>query len=246
MTFDDCLALIDSRSAALREAAAAATSFEAQVPSCPDWTLADLVEHLGGVQRFWAVVVSSADDSGPPPGDKTDFPSPTGDLVAWSAESTRLLLDALRAAGPESPAWAWWGASGAPLTASAVARHQVQEAAVHARDAQETVGSASPLPSDVAVDGVAEFLSVPLASLGPWPGEPLRVAFAASDGPTHVIDLSESGVSFDPPSPGPADLTVHGSASELVLGLYNRIPLSSLRIEGDAALIRELRSWADQ
>jgi uncharacterized protein (TIGR03083 family) len=246
MTFDDYLALISDRSAALRFAVAAAPSLELVVPGCPDWTLADLVEHLGGVQRFWAVVVTSADDSGPPPGDKTDFPSPTGDLVAWSAESTQLLLDALRAAGPESPAWAWWGASGAPLTASAVARHQVQEAAVHARDAQETAGSASPLPSEVAVDGVAEFLSVPLASLGPWPGKPVRVAFAASDGPAHVADLSASGVSFDPSSPGAADLTVHGSASELVLGLYNRVPLQSLRVEGDASLIAELRSWADR
>jgi uncharacterized protein (TIGR03083 family) len=246
MTFDDYLALISDRSAALRFAVAAAPSLELVVPGCPDWTLADLVEHLGGVQRFWAVVVTSADDSGPPPGDKTDFPSPTGDLVAWSAESTQLLLDALRAAGPESPAWAWWGASGAPLTASAVARHQVQEAAVHARDAQETAGSASPLPSEVAVDGVAEFLSVPLASLGPWPGKPVRVAFAASDGPAHVVDLSASGVSFDPSSPGAADLTVHGSASELVLGLYNRVPLQSLRVEGDASLIAELRSWADR
>ena len=216
------------------------------MPGCPDWTLADLVEHLGGVQRFWAVVVSEADASGPPPREKTDFPSPSGDLIAWSAASTELLLDALRSAGPSSPAWAWWGASGAPLNASAVARHQVQEAAVHARDAEETIGKPLPLPASVAVDGVAEFLSVPLASLGPWPGRPVRIAFAASDGPTHVVDLSSSGVAFDPPSAGSPALTVHGTAGELVLGLYNRIPLDSLQLEGDASLLGRLRSWADR
>jgi uncharacterized protein (TIGR03083 family) len=246
MTFDDYLSQISDRSAALRSAVAAAPSLELAVPGCPEWTLADLTEHLGGVQMFWAVAVSSADASGPPPPDKTDFESPAGDLVAWSASCTGQLLDALSAAGPSSPSWAWWGASGAPLTASAVARHQVQEAAVHARDAQETVGAASPLPSPVAVDGLAEFLSVPLASLGPWPGKPVRVAFAASDGPTHVADLSASGVALDSGSEGPADLTVRGSASELVLGLYNRVPLSGLRVEGDAALLGELRSWADR
>src|SRR4051812_46391030 len=124
--FDTFHTLIDERSAALRTAVAAAPDPTARVPGCPDLTLADLVEHVGGVQRFWAVVVEQADDSGPPPRERVDFPSPIGDLLEWSAESTRLLLDALRAAGPESPSWAWWAASGAPMTALAVARHQVQ------------------------------------------------------------------------------------------------------------------------
>jgi len=244
MTFDDYLALIEDRSAALRSAVAAAPSLQARVPGCPDWTLADLVEHVGGVQMFWAVVVAEADASSRPPEEKTDFESPTGDLVAWSASATRQLLDALRAAGPSSPAWAWWGASGAPLNAGAVARHQVQEAAVHARDAEETIGRPAPLPAAVAVDGVAEFLSVPLASAGPWPGAPVRIAFAASDGRTHLVDLSSEGVSVDPPVAGSPALTVHGTAGELVLGLYDRIPLDSLRLDGDASLLAELRSWA--
>jgi uncharacterized protein (TIGR03083 family) len=195
---------------------------------------------------FWAVVVSAADASGPPPREKTDFASPAGDLVAWSASATGQLLDALRSAGPSSPAWAWWGASGAPLNTSAIARHQVQEVAVHARDAEETIGRAGPLPTAVAVDGVAEFLSVPLASLGPWPGKPVRVAFAASDGPAHAVDLSPSGVTLDPPSPGTPAVTVHGTANELVLGLYNRVPLEGLRSEGDVSLLAELKNWADR
>ena len=244
MTFDDSLSLIDERSAALRSAVAAAPDLSVKVPGCPDWTLADLVEHVGGVQRFWAVVVSSADDSGPPPREKVDFPSPAGDLLEWSASSTQLLLSALRQAGPSSPSWAWWAASGAPLTAAAVARHQVQEAAVHAYDAEEAAGMASPLPAAVAVDGVAEFLSVPLASMGPWPGRPARIAFAATDGPTYVIDLSPAGVSFNPAASGEPLATLHGSASELVLGLYNRIPLDGLRVEGDSGVVGELKSWA--
>jgi uncharacterized protein (TIGR03083 family) len=245
MNFDESLSLIDSRSAALRSAVAAAPELAAKVPGCPDWALADLVEHLGGVQRFWAVVVSSADDSGPPPREEAGFESPTGDLVAWSAESTRVLLEALRAAGPASPSWAWWVASGAPLTAEAVARHQVQEAAVHAYDAQETIGKPESLPGAVAVDGVAEFLSVPLASMGAWPHRPARIAFAAIDGPTYVIDLSPSGVSLDPAASGAPLATVHGSASELVLGLYNRIPLDGLHVEGDSAVLGELKGWVN-
>jgi len=48
-------------------------------------------------------------------------------------------------------------ASSAPSTSGAVAWHQVQEAAVHARDAQEAAGHAGPLPAVVAADGVQEF-----------------------------------------------------------------------------------------
>lgn len=112
---------------------------------------------------------------------------------------------------------------------------------MHARDAQEAIGQAAPLPAAVAVDGVSEFLSVPLASVGPWPGAPVTIAFAASDGPTRVISLSSSGVS---PSDGVPALTVHGTASEIVLGLYNCIPLGDLRLEGDASLVPSLMSWA--
>ena len=57
LSFDDMLALIDDRSAALREAAAQA-GLAAQVPGCPDWTVSDLVAHLGEVQLFWAAVVT--------------------------------------------------------------------------------------------------------------------------------------------------------------------------------------------
>jgi uncharacterized protein (TIGR03083 family) len=245
LPYADLLTLIDERSAAFRDAVAAAPDPTARVPGCPDWALADLVEHVGGVQRFWAVVVSAADDTGPPPPEQTDFESPTGDLVAWSAESTRLLLDALRAADPQAPSWAWWAASGTPLTAVAVARHQVQEAAVHTYDAQETIGRPGPLPAAVAVDGVAEFLSVGLASQGPWPDRPVRIAFTATDGPTYVVDLSPSGVSVDPAPAGSPLVTVHAAASDLVLALYNRIPLTALPAEGDPAPLTELRAWID-
>ena len=239
------LSLIEERSAALRDAVAAAPELAARVPGCPEWTLHDLVAHLGAVHRFWAVVVARGDEAGPPPPEQLGDREPRGDLSTWSADSTDLLLTALRAAEPESPCWTWWAESGAPMTAGAVARHQVQEAAVHAFDAQETIGKPEPLPAAVAVDGVAEFLSVGLASQGPWPHRPARLAFAAVDGPTHLVDLSPSGVTLDPAASGEPLVTVHAPASDLVLAFYGRIPFSDLRVEGDASVLAELRAWSD-
>jgi uncharacterized protein (TIGR03083 family) len=243
--FDQLLTLVDERSAALRDAVAAAADLDGRVPGCPDWTLRDLVAHLGGVQRFWALTVSLADPSGPPTPEQRGDLAPQGDLLDWSAESTALLLAALRAAGPDAPAWAWWGASPAPLTAGAIARHQVQEAAVHARDAQETIGKAEPLPAAVAVDGVAEFITVGLGSTGAWPHRPARIVFTATEGPAWTLDLSPEGARLNPAAGGEPVAGVHGSASDLVLALYGRVPFDTLRVDGDSSVLAELRGWAD-
>jgi uncharacterized protein (TIGR03083 family) len=241
--YAELLTLVDDRSAALRAAVTAAPDRAARVPGCPDWTLDDLVRHLGAVQRFWAAALTAADASGPPTPEQIGDQEPHGDLPAWSAESTRLLLDAFRAADPASPCWAWWTSSGASLTAAAVARHQVQEAAVHAFDAQQTIGRPEPLPAAIAVDGVAEFLSVPLASLGPWPHRPARVSFTAVEGPAWTVDLSPSGTRLNPPASGEPVSTMHAPASDLVLALYRRIPLNDVRLDGDREVIEQLRDW---
>jgi uncharacterized protein (TIGR03083 family) len=242
--YADLLSLIDDRSAALRQAAAVAPDVTQRVPGCPDWSLADLVAHVGAVQRFWAAAVRAADPVGPPSPDARGDQTPRGDLIEWSAESSGQLLAALRGAGPDSPCWAWWAASGAPLTAGAIARHQVQEAAVHAFDAQEAAGKAEPLPGAVAVDGVAEFLTVCLGSLGAWPHRPARLVFSATDGPSWTVDLSPSGSRLDPPASGDPVSTVHATASDLVLALYGRIPFDNLRIDGDRSVLTELRTWS--
>ncbi|GAA0569900.1 maleylpyruvate isomerase family mycothiol-dependent enzyme [Paractinoplanes ferrugineus] len=241
--FEQLLGQIEDRSEVLREAAAAAPDFGVRVPGCPDWTLQDLVAHISGVQRFWAVTTRLADPSAPPGEEQRGGFEPQGDLLEWFGESTRLLIDALRVAGPDSPAWAWWGASGAPMTAGAIARHQVQEAAVHAYDAQESVGKPQPLPAAIAVDGVAEFIEVGLGASGPWPNRPARITFAATEGPSWILDLSPSGARLDPPASGEPLATVHSSASELVLALYGRIPFDDLRVDGDRAVLAELLEW---
>jgi uncharacterized protein (TIGR03083 family) len=243
--FPALLSLVDDRSTALREAVAAAPDLAARVPGCSDWTLHDLVAHLGAVQRFWAVVVAAADTGGPPSPEAIGDRTPHGDLLDWSAESTRLLLAALREAGPDTPCWTWWGASEGPMTVGAVARHQVQEAAVHAYDAQETIAEPQPLPAAVAVDSVAEFLVVSLGVQGAWPHRPARLVFAATEGPAWTVDLTPAGARLAPAASGEPVATIHGTASDLVLALYGRIPLTDVRIDGDAEVVRQLITWTN-
>ncbi|BCJ45561.1 hypothetical protein GCM10010168_89790 [Actinoplanes ianthinogenes] len=238
--FSELVTLVEERSAALR-AAAADADLTVPVPGCPDWSLRDLIAHLGEVQRFWALVVTEADPSGPPSRERHGSTFPHSDLLGWFAESTRMLGAALRAAGPDAPCWAWWPATAAPHTAGAVARHQAQEAAVHTYDVGESLGKPEPLPAAVAVDGVSEFLTVGLGSLGPWPHRPARVHYQAIEGPSWTVDLSPAGATADPAASGEPVTRVHGTASDLVLLLYRRIPLDAVRIDGDREVAAQIR-----
>ncbi|NYF58992.1 maleylpyruvate isomerase N-terminal domain-containing protein [Micromonospora purpureochromogenes] len=193
LEFPELLRLIDERSTAFRAAVASAPSLDVRVPTCPEWTLFDLVQHLGEGRRSWAATIAA----GPTASAKSASEGPAAPrereaLLAWSAASTQQLLDALREAGPDRGCWTWWGTSQSPQTCGAVARHQLQEIAVHTYDAQVTLGAPQPLPDEVA-----------LAS----------------------------------------DASLRGTASELVLAFYGRIPVDSLKLAGDRRLFDLLIAW---
>ncbi|GAB2446238.1 maleylpyruvate isomerase family mycothiol-dependent enzyme [Streptomyces incanus] len=241
--FEDLLALVQDRSAALRSSVAGSPDLDVRVPSCPDWSLRDLVEHLIEVHRFWAAAVVAGPSEKPPtvtPADDTL----SADLLARSAAATEELIAALRAAGPAVGCWTWWGNSDVPTTSGAVARHQVQEAAVHAFDAQLAAGTPRPVPAVVALDGIAEFIGVSHGTAGPWPHEPARIGLHAAEGESWLVNLTASGSHvIDGQHETAADL--HGSASNLLLTLHGRLPLDSLRSEGDHATLENLLSWPD-
>ena len=249
--FADLLTLIEDRSAALRGAASDAGP-DARVPGCPDWSVRDLVTHLGGVQLFWAAAVTAGQADGPPGEEQVGDREPGADLMGWSAAATGRLTAALREAGPDRPCWTWWPESGAPMTSGAIARHQVQEAGVHAFDAQEAAGRAEPLPAVVAADGIGEFLTVGLASMGPWPHRPGAVGLAAADGTAWQVSLTPDGAratEAGEPGAGTAaaepDAWLRGTASDLVLALYGRHTDRGVAAEGDRELAEAMLGWPE-
>jgi hypothetical protein len=70
----------------------------------------------------------------------------------------------LRTAGPQAATGIRRYPSGPPMTGHDVARRQMQEAAIHAYDAQLTVRGEKLLANDIAVDGIEEFLRRRLAA----------------------------------------------------------------------------------
>ncbi|WP_033280993.1 maleylpyruvate isomerase family mycothiol-dependent enzyme [Streptomyces sp. NRRL F-525] len=250
LEFPVLLRLIDERSEAFRAAVASAPSLDAQVPTCPEWTLRDLVQHLGGVQRSWAAIVAAGPADARPDVTVSEAPQERAALLAWSAESTEQLLGSLREFGPDRGCWTWWGDSQSPQTSGAVGRHQVQELMVHAYDAQITVGAPRPLPDEAALDGIDEFLSTCCAGTDPWPHEPAAVEYHATEGRSWRLALSADGArATELPVPATetgsdaAGATLEGTAGELVLALYARIPVNSLKVDGDPRLFDLLLAW---
>jgi uncharacterized protein (TIGR03083 family) len=200
-------------------AAIAAEALDRQVPACPDWKLHDLVAHMGRVQRFWARAVRAGEDREPtwvkdvPP----DGAESTA-LQAWMRASTRELLDALGDTPAETPAWTWWKES---RNAGAIARHQVQEAAVHRWDAQSVTGTSEALPRDLADDGVDEFL---------WIARQMRVPASVTFHCTDTGRVVIAGVE-------PSAVTVSASASDLVLLLHGRVALDAVVVDGPRAVV---------
>lgn len=101
LEFSALLHMVDERSAAFRSAAAAAPGLDVPVPSCPGWTVLDLVRHLGTGRRWRAAIVAAGPAEAPPAKGAVQAPDEPGALPARYAESNELLLSAPREAGPE-------------------------------------------------------------------------------------------------------------------------------------------------
>ncbi|MGI5501171.1 maleylpyruvate isomerase family mycothiol-dependent enzyme [Lentzea sp. CA-135723] len=234
--FPELLRLIEERTAAFCDTIAAAPDLDASVPTCPGWTLFDLVAHLGNGRRKWAgIVVDGPTDFQP------EEPSREG-LLEWMAESARLLVAALEKAGPDRECWGWWGDSQTPLTVAAAARRQVHEIAVHTYDAQLSAGAPRPVPAEIAVDGVDEFLMTCFSTSTPFPWEPAVAEYYVDEGRSWRITVSEAGARIGE-AQGGADATARGAAHDFLMSLYGRGGLEPLRLEGDVRVFDQFVAW---
>ena len=224
MRVDEYLDVLEEADRRFADAAAEALlgrGWSARVPGCPGWTLADLVWHLAEVQHFWTWVVRTrATDPSPyvPP-----TRHPDDELLGYLAAQSAELEWVLHGADPAEWVWTW-----APQQDVAfVLRRQAQEAVVHTLDVEQVLGDVRPIPPDVGLDGIDEWLDV-------------HVPAALPDGPPpqahpvvlHALDADAERTLFPGTRPFPiAALT--GTAGDLLLALWRRVPLEVLTVHGD-------------
>ncbi|MEU9161967.1 maleylpyruvate isomerase family mycothiol-dependent enzyme [Streptomyces sp. NPDC048424] len=218
------------------------------VPSCPGWTVSDLVAHLGGVHRYLAHVLRERLAVPPDPGglDLPQVPAAPEELTEWFAQGARELAELLRELGPDTPVWTW----SAEQTSGFWLRMQLIELAVHRWDAQSATGTPGPLDPAVAADAVTQTCEVMAPARRSWKAAPAgtgeRYRFRSTDGPetwtvVFAADevLLECSRAREPGPTVPADVEAAGTASDLALFLWGRLPATALRVTGgDAALLR--------
>ena len=234
MTYD-APAVIRSESEAFLTAARA--GLDVDVPTCPGWQLRDLVVHLGGVYDFHGRhVIRGTDD--PPTGDRTVPEGDDADLLVWFTDRLDRLLHNLGQLPPDAPAWNF--ARHTPQVVGFWPRRMALETAVHRWDAQMTHHDAQGFDLAVAVDGIDEVLTVMRpARLTRTPLEVAGVvAVRLTDSEaTWTIRLAPTAIS---PSSDPPDAVLEGTASAVLLGLWGRVPLTSLSLDGDESLVAAL------
>ena len=215
------------------------------VQCCPDWDVADLVWHLGEVHWFWASDIDVRAESPDQFRDtRPNRPAKYPDLVDWGQSQLDRLLQVLEGTPDDAPAWTW-SMDESDHKAGFIRRHQVQETAVHRWDIQSAASDREPDPIDpeAAADAIDEFLSVSLP-FGVTPTKPLS-------GSVHLHCTDVAGEWFIEATGNvdrahaKGDVAVRGTASDLLLALYDRIPIESLDVIGTEQVARDLVERVD-
>jgi uncharacterized protein (TIGR03083 family) len=222
------------RESAAFVAAAAATSGDVRVPSCPDWAVDDLVRHVGTVQR-WAAGMVERRATEPAWRGEIDSPSDRDALLGWSRAGSAELVAVLRATPPDTALWTFPG----PGEARFWSRRQAHEIALHRVDAQLAAGSVDPIDSDLACDGIDEFFEViaPFRLRDRLVGDGETFHFHRTDGDGEwLVRLTTDGPEIER-AHAKGDVAVRGGASDLLLVLRDRAGLDAVEVFGDAALL---------
>jgi uncharacterized protein (TIGR03083 family) len=216
--------------------AAVAAAPDAPIPTCPEWTMRDLVVHQGQVHRWATANVTHPSTE---PADAATAMGPEPDdalLVDWFRWGHQALVDALEGADPGLECWTFMAA---PSPLAFWARRQCHETGMHRADAESASGPITPFEPAVAADGIDELLrSFITRPGGRLKSETPRTLLVRSTdtGGDWLVRISAGDVVTERAAGG-ADCTVSGPASDLHLFLWNRIGADALAVEGDRSVL---------
>ncbi|GLZ48170.1 hypothetical protein Acsp06_43550 [Actinomycetospora sp. NBRC 106375] len=219
----------------------------APVPTCPDWTLTDLVDHVGGVQRMVAMLVGERMTE-PSRAFARLVPGPT-EATRWRAWLTDGAAEAARAFAAVPDDAPVWDPSGGSAGVPFWSRRLFGEISVHRADAAATLGLPYDLAPEPAVAAVEDWLDT-LTSRGYWENRPdfaeamrghgQTLHFHATDAPGEWLARREPDAVVLARAHAPADVEVRGPAAALLLVLSRRRPLraaTTVEVRGDRALL---------
>jgi len=217
----------------------------AAVPTCPEWTLDQLTAHTCRGIRWAATMIERRTTTPIRPVEiDADLPAdPDERTTAIRADAARLVA-AIHDSGPDTEIWSWAD----DRTAGFWLGRMLHETLVHRIDAELATGhdpAGIAVAPDLAADGVADMMMVARnlsaraqRAFAGLTGTGQTLLFQATDtDTTWLARRTPSGVEWTWDA-GPADVTVRGTARDLMLVLTRRTPADDrLAVDGDAGLL---------
>jgi uncharacterized protein (TIGR03083 family) len=228
----------------LRSVVTSGADLSGTVPTCPDWSLEQLVRHTGGALRWVELMVRTRADAEVPEGQVPlgNGPEATGDaaaLDAWLAETGDMLVGTLREAGADTEVWAW---AGIP-TSGFWARRMAHELTIHRADATLTAGLPYEVAPDIAADAIDEWLQIvefvqrtmPHDEAGELRGAGRSIHLHATDGAPALraewmVELTDDVIVWRR-GHEKATVVLRGPLTAVLLAFYRRLPLDSPELE---------------
>jgi uncharacterized protein (TIGR03083 family) len=218
------------------------------IPTCPEWTLRQLVTHVGRAHRWAAEITRTRSGAFIPFREVPDgkLPDDRAGQRAWLRAGAARIVEAVREAGSDL-VWSFAG----PAPAGFWLRRMAHETLVHRADAQLAAG-AEPEPvieAEVAADAIDEWLMLLTGGLGNA-DERARALPAGAGLHIHATDdglggrgewmiRHDAGGLAVEPGHGKGDAALAGPAASLLLVLMRRRPVSdpAVTVYGDSAVV---------
>ncbi|WP_338895848.1 maleylpyruvate isomerase family mycothiol-dependent enzyme [Streptomyces sp. TG1A-60] len=236
----------------LRDIVTSGADLSATVPTCPDWSLEELIRHTGGALRWVELNVRTRSKEEVPESDVPlcEGPEKQGDpaaLDAWLAETGATIVATLREAGPKAPVWSW----GWERSAGFWARRMAHEQVIHGADAALTVGRPVEVAPEIAADAIDEWLEIvefvqrtmPHDEAAELRGAGRSIHLHATDASDDVnaewtVELTEDVVRWRR-GHEKATVALRGPLTEVLLAFYRRLPPDGGQLEvlGDRGLL---------
>src|SRR3954469_10030728 len=165
------------------------TDVQRPIPTCPGWTLEQLVGHVGRGHR-WAADIVRRRLLEPVPIQDVVVPVDPDERSEWLTAGALMLADAVRVAGPEQPVWTWQKNKSAGFWL----RRMLHDEVVHRFDAELSLGIEGDLPADLAADGVSDLLETAATLSRPDIGVPSAFASLAGTGESLLFVAADAGL----------------------------------------------------
>jgi len=244
---------VDTATALIAENAAFAdllhdADLSTPVPTCPGWTLEQLMRHVGRGDRWSAQIVAEKVTEPLDPRTVAGGKPPAGrdNEITWLTDGVRALIEAVEETGSRTPVWtflglrpaAWW------------IRRRLHETAVHRADAALALGVDFEIDPATAADGITEYLERVMiraaendpAQGGPPLGQGQSLHLHATDADLGTagewtIFGRDASIDFEQ-GHGKATVALRGPARDLLLAIVRRGSASDVAVEifGDEAL----------